>query len=86
MLKVEWNKTHTWKVLKKIEKGVVVALQFRGVWYYPWHDSNGYDYIDGNRYIASDCCHNCALQDVCKADNPIWNACNECDIVQVSWH
>lgn len=85
MLKVEWNKSHTWKVLKEIKNGLVVAMKLNGTWYYPRHDYSGYDYIDGNRYIASDCCHNCILKDECEANNPIWNACNECGIVQCSW-
>ena len=85
-LKVEWNDKHSWKVTKKIVDGKVVAFKYMGQWYYPVEDYSGRDHIDGNYYIASDVCHNCALKNVCNGDNPIWNACQEADELEINWH
>ena len=76
--KVEWNKEHTWKILKQYDKsGKLCAIKFDGEWYYPKKDYSGRDYMYGTPYIASDVCDNCALQHDCKAFNPINNACEE---------
>jgi len=86
-IKVEWNDKHSWKVTKRYDKdGKVVAMKFMGDWYYPRKDYSGRDHIDGNYYIASDVCDNCALQKECKGDNPIWNACNERNESEINWH
>lgn len=86
-IKVEWNDKHSWKVTKRYDKdGKVVAMKFMGDWYYPQKDYSGRDHIDGNYYIASDVCDNCALQKECKGDNPIWNACNERNELEINWH
>lgn len=86
-IKVEWNDKHSWKVTKRYDKdGRVVAMKFMGDWYYPHKDYSDRDHIDGNYYIASDVCDNCALQKECKGDNPIWNACNERNESEINWH
>lgn len=85
-LKVEWNDEHSWKVTKKIVDGKVVAFKYMGQWYYPEEDYSGRDYMYGSWYIASDVCDNCALNDVCKGDNPIWNACQEANRLEINWH
>ena len=44
MIKVEWNKEHTWKVTKKLDKdGNVIAFKWMGDWYYPRKDYSGRD-------------------------------------------
>ena len=86
MIKVEWNKEHSWKVTKQLDKdGKVIAMKFKGVWYYPRKDYSGRDYIGAEWYIGSDVCHNCVLQKFCKGDNPIWNACSETDELEINW-
>lgn len=87
-IKVEWNDAHTWKVTKYLDKeGKVTALKFKGLMYYPCEDYSGREWDDsGNWYIGSDCCDNCVLQKYCKAFNPINNACEQTDMLEVSWH
>lgn len=86
-IKVEWNDKHSWKVTKQYDKdGRIVAMKFRGDWYYPRKDYSGRDYIDGNCYIASDVCDHCALEKFCKGDNPIWNGCNERNELEINWN
>ena len=86
MIKVEWNKEHSWKVTKALDKdGKVIAMKFKGVWYYPRKDYSGRDWMYGSWYIASDVCDNCNLKKYCKADNPIWNACSETDELEINW-
>ena len=86
MIKVEWNKEHSWKVTKQLDKdGKVIAMKFKGVWYYPRKDYSGRDWMYGSWYIASDVCDNCNLKKYCKADNPIWNACSETDELEINW-
>ena len=86
MLKVEWNKEHTWKVTKKNVNGKVVAFKYKGEWYYPIKDYSGRDYMYGTCYIASDTCEHCELHRECKTDNPIQHACEEADELEMNWH
>lgn len=86
-IKVEWNDEHSWKVTKRYDnEGRVDAIKFRGDWYYPRKDYSGRDCMYGSWYIASDVCDNCALQKFCKGDNPIWNACNERNELEINWY
>ena len=86
-IKVEWNDKHSWKVTKELDKdGNVVAMKFKGEWYYPRKDYSGRDYMYGSWYIASDVCDHCDLQKFCKGDNPIWNACSETNELEINWH
>ena len=88
-IKVEWNDNHTWKVTKEYDnKGNIISLRYKGVRFYPVEDYDG-KCSDGcgNYYIGCDCCHNCVLENICKADNPINNACSEFNFRWgVSWH
>lgn len=81
MYKVEWNKEHTWKILKFYKDGKINKIQFDGVWYKPVVNTNSYECDEfGNQYIACDGCDDCVLVDIChnsNADNPIGNACDE---------
>ena len=81
MYKVEWNKEHTWKILKFYKEGKINKIRFEGVWYKPVVNTNSYECDEfGNRYVACDGCDDCALVDIChnsNADNPIGNACDE---------
>ncbi len=53
MYKVEWNKEHTWKILKFYKEGKINKIQFEGVWYKPVVNTNSYERDEfGNRYIA----------------------------------
>ena len=85
-IKVEWNDAHSWKVTKKIKNGKVVAFKYMGEWYYPRKDYSGRDWMYGSWYIASDVCDNCALEKVCKGNNPINHACEEADQSEINWH
>ena len=86
-IQVEWNDTHSWKVTKHLDRdGKVVALKFKGKMYYPYTDYSGRVCEQGNWYIGSDCCDNCELQKYCKGFNPINNACEQVNRLEISWH
>lgn len=82
MLKVVWNKGHTWKILKRYVNGRLESFKYNGEWYVPIEDNSGVGWDDsGNCYIESDCCDNCALYQKCEAFNPINDACEEFDML-----
>ena len=84
MYKVEWNKEHTWKVVKYYKNGKLKKFKFGNSWYWDVYDHSCIDYDEcGNRYIACDGCANCELEDACKCDNPIQNACGEFDKISI---
>lgn len=79
MYKVQWNKKHTWKILKYYKEGKINKILFEGLWYRPVVNRNSFERDEfGNQYIACDGCDDCALVDVChesNTDNPIGDAC-----------
>ena len=81
MYKVQWNKKHTWKILKYYKEGKINKILFEGLWYRPVVNRNSFERDEfGNQYIACDGCDDCALVDVChesNTDNPIGDACDE---------
>ncbi len=84
MLKVAWNKEHTWKIVKKYVNGKLVAIKYKDNWFVPVKDFSGICYDDsGNSYIGGDCCCNCALNNLCKSSNPINDACSEFDMLNM---
>lgn len=86
MIKVEWNDKRTWKITKRYQGDKLIALQFKGKWYYPIEDHRGRETdCSGNTYVACDCCGYCALRYNCCSRNPIYNACEETDMLEVSW-
>ncbi len=55
MLKVVWNKGHTWKILKRYVNGRLESFKYNGEWYVPIEDNSGVGWDNsGNCYIESD--------------------------------
>lgn len=86
-IKVVWNDSHTWKITKRYDKnGKLFGIIYRGRNFQPVKDYRGLVTDNsGNTYIGSDVCKYCALVKYCRAFNPINDACEEYDELNMNW-